>query len=290
MNEKKLNRENYVKIYIEDFLLKLEVKNKLMYDKLIIYKEISNSNLYNLQKYNYVNNESITLTPATLEEKEKIIDSFFKSININFKLKELLENKTFEIKEDKNKIKFSGTNYYGNNDDRKIEVYDNNLLLDSVVWIHEIMHYLNQPLYKRGMINDIFTEAISFAYEFIVTDYLGKIGYENDSRYFNNLILNTFNNFSYDSLCICEILMLYKDKKDISKELYKEYCVYDDYEKKIEKFIEIAKNKEIYFINILHYALAVPLSIYMFEEYKKDNSFIEKIKELNDNINNKTVV
>ena len=49
------------------------------------------------------------------------------------------------------------------------------------------------------------------------------------------------------------------------------------------------------FISDIMYILAAPLSIYMYEEFKKDNNFINNIKLLNDtlmnnNTNDKTVV
>ena len=110
--------------------------------------------------------------------------------------------------------------------------------------------------------------------------------------------------------------MLYNEIGKISKEDYELLFKMNDYDNIINTFKEIIKdtktnitnfdkdilnNKEIMdklndnFISDIMYILAAPLSIYMYEEFKKDNNFINNIKLLNDtlmnnNTNDKTVV
>ena len=110
--------------------------------------------------------------------------------------------------------------------------------------------------------------------------------------------------------------MLYNEIGKISKEDYELLFKMNDYDNIINTFKEIIKdtktninnfdkdilnNKEIMdklndnFISDIMYIVAAPLSIYMYEEFKKDNNFINNIKLLNDtlmnnNTNDKTVV
>ena len=65
-----------------------------------------------------------------------------------------------------------------------ILLYNNTLKTDSIIWVHEISHYRNQPPLFRGEVNDTLTELLAFTYEFIYTDYLEQIGYEEEGKKF----------------------------------------------------------------------------------------------------------
>jgi hypothetical protein len=80
------------------------------------------------------------------------------------------------------------------------------------------------------------------------------------------------------------IYLLYFLLGEVSKENYKYLYKEDDtYENALNIFKNIKKQGKDIILTILWYSIGV-ISIYNYERYKKDNNYIEKIKELNDKI------
>ena len=220
----------------------------------------------------------------SLEETIKIINDFLKEIEINIDINKLIENKTIRFIEEKNKNK-QGKSYYDEKQKRKIiDIVKRKDILMLAVIIHEIMHYTNQPKDgKRNTTSDFLTEAISYSFELISMDKFLKTKYREDAIYVIKNVLYSLKycaNYSYSaalSLCI------YKENKKLTKENIEEIIKFENYKNEMTNFIKNKYNLAYNTWNLIGYYLA----IYIYIEYKKDKSFMNKIKELNDSINTK---
>ena len=92
---------------------------------------------------------------------------------------------------------------------KAINVYNNTLITDSIIWVHEISHYRNQPPLFRGEVNDILTELLAFTYELIYTDYLEQIGYEEEGKTFKIEEYKRLHTFIKKGYYIVRIFLLY---------------------------------------------------------------------------------
>lgn len=296
MDEKKII-EKSANSFLKSFFELTYNDNKILFDNIQnIYILISF--LYNNMQYLDVETQDFRYGKRIkFKEATKLIEEFYKSINIHFEFDKIIKDKTFNII--KTNAPEEATFHeltYGNNkyilaDDRstkiakrKINVYNNGLLTDSIIWVHEISHYKNQPPEKRGEVNDILTELIAFTEELIYTDYLKQIGYEEEATMFNIEEYKNLTYFIIKSYFVIRIALLYFMTKKVSKENYLLLYKDDkDYDKVLEIFDEEKnKNQNIIFL-LLHYSVGV-ISFYNYIEYKKDPKFLEKLKKLNKKI------
>ena len=303
-----INNEQSVNSFLKEFYDENYNDNILLFDNM--------QNIYNLIAFLYYNMQELDVEEQNLRqgqrtsivEVEKIIDDFYKNIGIDFKFNEIIKDGTFNIIRTNNPKEASNYELYtGNNnyyviteyfEDHKtkekiiiyegihktINVYNNTLITDSIIWVHEISHYKNQPPEKRDGVNDILTELLSFTEELIYADYLEQIGYAKEVNMFKIEEYKNLHNFIKIGYYIVKIALLYFLLGEVSKEnyklLYKEDKNYDDILKKFNT--EINNNKKIIF-TVLFYGIGL-MSIYNYIEYKKDPSFLEKIKKLNKEI------
>ena len=229
---------------------------------------------------------------VSFKEKLDIIKSFFKSINIDIDIEKLLNDGTFDIAfNDRDKLmenkSLYNKGYSGKSEHPYLIIFDNDVITDSIIWVHELSHHRNLP---KGMIESktrfYLTETMAFTYEFIFIDYLEKIGFREDATtYKYEEIINLFKN-AYHSYDILQILILFDSFGCLSRENYEYLFGKEDYEEAINRFIELIKKRSIR--QILEYSIASVLSIYLYEEYKKNPLFIKKIEELNSALNNKS--
>ena len=226
------------------------------------------------------------------QEKIDIVKSFFKSLGIDIDIDNLLNDGTFDFSfNDKEELEENkhlyDDGYSGKNEHSNIEVSDNDIITDSIVWVHELSHHRNLPendkeIYTRRFL----TETVAFTYEFIFIDYLEKLGFREDAITFKyRVIVNLFFH-AFHSYDIMQILILFDSFGYLSKENYKYLFKKDDYEDAIGRFIEVNKKHSIRYM--IEYSIASALSIYLYEEYKKDPLFIKKIEELNSSLNSKS--
>lgn len=168
--------------------------------------------------------------------------------------------------------------------DKTINVHNNDLLNDSIIWVHEISHYKNQPPEKRGEVNIILTELIAYTEELIYTDYLSQIGYEEEARMFMIEEYKSLYNLIGLAYHVIKITFLYYLLGEVSKESYKLlYKDEEEYEDSLKIFDEEKnKNQNIIFL-MLHYSVAI-ISFYNYIEYKKDSNYLNKLKKLNKEI------
>ena len=173
-------------------------------------------------------------------------------------------------------------NIISRNYHKAINVYNNGLLIDSIIWVHEISHYKNQPKEKRHEVNDILTELIAYTEELLYIDYLENIGYEEEAKIFKIMEyqnLYSILNFSY---YIIKITLLYYLLGSVNKENY--LLLYKE-DKSYNKALELFNKGKNDIRLCYHYSIAI-ISLYNYIEYKKDKSFLANLKRLNKEIMN----
>ena len=280
-------------------------KNKLLFSNL--------GNIYSIITFLSNNIENLDMkTPdlscgarKDLMEKLKLIEGFYKSMKIDFNIEDIVKNGTFNIISTNNPDEATFSEIYSGNNNyiiteefytdsktnqkiitykeyhKTINVYNNDLVTDSIIWVHEISHYRNQPSIKRGEVNDILTELVAFTEELIYIDYLKRVGYEEEANMFAVAAYNNFYYFLTRSYYIIRIVLLYYSLGEISKESYKILYGKDkDYKKSLNTFFkEIQVNRKSIF-TLLYYSVGA-ISMYNYTEYKKDPTFFAKVQELN---------
>lgn len=223
-------------------------------------------------------------------DKIEIISKFYKDSNINIDINEIVNSGILDIKipiieNEKNDYFCFGKNYYLQNF-KSITVYNNGLLTDSIIWVHEISHYRNQPDIKRTQENNLLTESLAFTEELIYIDYLKTFGFEYEANGFQYLLFENFHHNLSKAYKLLKIYVLYNQTGKVSEEnykfLYKNSYEYDYFIRKFNKMIK--NNQNAIFVSVW-YLLASMLSIYMYISYKNNKEFIEKIKLLNDTLN-----
>lgn len=304
-----MDKENTIEKEINQFLKNLfntsYNENKIFLNNL--------KNIYILISFLYDNLEKLDIDTKDLRnttrkdyvEKTHLINDFYKSLGINFKVNDIEKNGTLNILETNEPIDATSQLTYGNNNyifyerrsfnfktkedniisrnyHKAINVYNNGLLIDSIIWVHEISHYKNQPKEKRHEVNDILTELIAYTEELLYIDYLENIGYEEEAKIFKIMEyqnLYSILNFSY---YIIKITLLYYLLGSVNKENY--LLLYKE-DKSYNKALELFNKGKNDIRLCYHYSIAI-ISLYNYIEYKKDKSFLENLKRLNKEIMN----
>lgn len=304
-----MDKENTIEKEINQFLKNLfntsYNENKIFLNNL--------KNIYILISFIYDNLEKLDIDTKDLRnttrkdyvEKTQLINDFYKSLEINFKVNDIEKNGTLNILETNEPIDATSQLTYGNNNyifyerrsfnfktkedniisrnyHKAINVYNNGLLIDSIIWVHEISHYKNQPKEKRHEVNDILTELIAYTEELLYIDYLENIGYEEEAKIFKIMEyqnLYSILNFSY---YIIKITLLYYLLGSVNKENY--LLLYKE-DKSYNKALELFNKGKNDIRLCYHYSIAI-ISLYNYIEYKKDKSFLANLKRLNKEIMN----
>lgn len=306
--EKNIDKEKSANSFLKSFFDIEYNNNKLLFSNL--------GNIYSLITFLSHNIEDLDMeapdlscgTRKDLAEKLKIIEGFYKSMKIDFNIEDIVKNGTFNIISTNNSEEatfsemYSGNNNYTVTEEsyinpktnqkeitykeyhETINIYNNDLLTDSVIWVHEASHYRNQPYKQRWEVNDILTELVAFTEELIYIDYLKKIGYEEEANMFAVSEYNNLYCFLTRSYYIIRIVLLYYSLGEISKESYKMlYGEDEDYKKSLNIFFkEIQVNRKSIF-TLLYYSVGA-ISMYNYIEYKKDPAFFDRIQELNNTL------
>lgn len=292
------NIEKSVNTFLKSFFDVTYNDNKILFNNMQNIYVLIEFLYYNIQYLDIDNKDFRHSKKIEFQEATKLIEDFYKSIDVAFKFDNILKDETFHIiktnnSEDAtfNELTYGNNNYIRIKDNngiktikRKINVYNNNLLTDSIIWVHEISHYKNQPPEKRGEVNNILTELIAFTEELIYTDYLEQIGYEEETKMFRIEEYNNLTHCIIKSHFMIRIALLYFKTKKVSKGNYKLlYNEDEDYEYSIKGFnTEILKDQNILF-TLLYYSVAI-ISFNNYIEYKKDYTFLDKLKKLNKEI------
>lgn len=285
-----MDREERINDFLKDFFDKYYDDNKILFDNLKnIYSLISFLN-NNLKRLEIDEPDFRKTAEATFIERKKLIDDFYKSIGVSFSFEDIIKNGTLEII--KTNMLCEAGNFeltYGNNCYEKghkvINVYNNGLITDSIIWIHEISHYRNQPDKKRGQVNDLLTELLAFTEEFIYVDYLEEQGYKKESYAFK---VSEYKNLCYFlevAYYSVRIYLLYFLLGEVSEEYYKTlYGEVDSYDTSIDVFENLRKKDQDGIFITLYYSIGI-MAIYNYQRYKEDNGYMENLNKLNTIIN-----
>ena len=289
-------KERAVKEYIKELMNITYPNNRLFFDNLFPLKEffieLEKPLLDFFHENCAINIDWTKISRLDYVEKERIINDFFKYLNINFKMDEVINNgvfnpNTYSVEEgiEKAEIFFKGE-CGENNNKLFIDVFNSGLITDTVIWAHELAHYRNAQGDYISSSRRLLTESLSFTYEYIFLDFLENIGYIDDAKVMRFAETNNLYFHNYYIYYILQLLLLFDNVGEINKENYFPFFGIDhNYEECINAFYKhiIEKNRTVF--SFFEYALSFGISIYLYEEYKKDPSFIEKIEELNAKIN-----
>ena len=240
----------------------------------------------------FVDSGKLSISDFSLCSKDEIIkkvQDYFDNHNIKlYLLNELRDGNLILESKDKKENKYLGTRQDGvsNYDEAKNKVIAKviltNTVFDSLVIVHELTHNRNQPKGKRNLTSDLLTESISYVNEFIFVDEF--LNNEDKNNYFIGFEKMLYN-YAYNLYLIYKLIIVYKEEFDIYEDNYKKVFNDEEYEdvmNSFEKYIDNGNSifKDSYFV------LGFVLSIYMFNEYRRNNDFLKKIEKFNNNINN----
>ena len=231
---------------------------------------------------------------ADFLKKVSIINDFFKYLNIDYDINVPLSDGTFvintnsfeEIMQDQSLIHNGSCGYDHYIDGGNyIEVSNNDLIVDAIIWVHELGHYHNITNAPEPEARKFLTESMAFTYEFIFTDYLKSIGYVYEAiSYKINDTINLFK-ISYECFILIKFFLIYDTFSEINRENYLKIYKNDYYEQELERTLNIIQTINIFLM--IEYTIAAGLSLYMYYEYKKDHSFIKTIEQFNNAIKSK---
>lgn len=289
--------ENKINLFLNEFLCFHHKRNNLLFDNLDIFLVLAY--LFEDETKEFLENNKHRLNfdlLMTIDFKEKmdLIKSFYKEIEIDFNLDVVINNGVLDVvttdtnevvKNRDYKSLLSGVNNYIANF-KSIEVYNNGLVTDAVILVHELSHYRNQPNGGRNQINNLLTEALAFTEELIFLDFLEKNGYFYESHILKYMELDNFFKMLEILYPLLNLYLVYDKTGFISKENY-EFIFEnnENYEDCLEDFIKIIDKNPDEIFERIWYLVASVLSIYMYISYKDDKYYIEKIKKLNNNLN-----
>lgn len=303
--DKENNIEKEINKFLKNFFSTTHNENKILLNNIKKIYVLISFLCNNLEKLDIETKDLRNSTRKDYIEKTQLINDFYKSIGINFKVNDIEKNGTINILETNEPKDATSQLTYGYNNyvlceersfdpktkevittcrnyHKSINVYNNDLLTDSIIWVHEISHYKNQPEEKRHEVNDILTELIAYTEELLYIDYLENIGYEEEAKIFKINEYQTFYNILNSSYYIIRIILLYYLLGSVNKVNY--LLLYKE-DKSYNKALELFNKGKNDIRLCYHYSIAI-ISLYNYIEYKKDKSFLENLKRLNKEIMN----
>lgn len=244
--------------------------------------------------YNNINFHDISYTAISKEETIFLSQTFLNRHHISINIEELIQKEILILKDkgEKRKDCFyrtiqDGISFYDTHHNKRLTIFLEGTLLDSIVLIHELLHYINQPKGKRNVVSDLLTEALSYGGELIFCKELDVSYLEDQKKHFQNLgsLLFFYASKLYD---IYKIILLYKKKGDIRPELYNELFDDHNYMMTMDIFEHYTTQQKAIFKDTW-YLVGIPIAIYIVEEYKKDDKFFERLKKFNASLNDLTI-
>jgi hypothetical protein len=219
-------------------------------------------------------------------EDNNLVQAFYQKHNINFDFNKIISNGTLEYKyidepsfEDNN-----GVNGYRHHHPY-VNVNNNGIISDAVILVHELSHYRNQPESGRSETNDLLTEAIAFAEELIFINYLDNLGYKYEMTYCNKDLIVSAKECAMHSINLYKMLDLYRVFGNLNKDNYKLYYQDDtNYDNDLNALKVTVRNRRYNIYKYAEYVLGYSLGIYMYMEYRKNNTFINNIENLHTQI------
>lgn len=162
-----------------------------------------------------------------------------------------------------------------NNGWATLEVTDNRLIIDSSVYVHEIGHLINQTTKRETAERRLLSESISFFLELMFSDYLCEKGYQYEGEVVKRVNLETLFADCDKALDILTLLKMYVEHRTIKEQIF--YSLADwDFELTINNCYETIICRDRLW-QVISYAVALPLSIYMYIKCLEDENFFKKV-------------
>lgn len=278
---------------LEDLMNSFFVSKKQMYnligDNLCLFWRLSELIIKSLEKIENLKdslNIEITLSKMTPLENIEIVKEYYKLHSINFDIDRLVDDGTIDFVYNDNALNLMGRCYVRNNKSL-IDTYNNGVLLDSVILVHELSHFRN---HSRNVTRDLLTEALAFGEELQFVDFLKDKGYLEDVYYYKRNIYKIFYDIAVVVLPVYKMLLLYSEFSSLDKESYK-MCFENDinYLNELKAIEQFAQKQLTSFLDYSWYILAVTLGSYIYFKYK-DKKYYEVINNLHYLINNGNVL
>ncbi len=284
---------------MNDYIVYTNAEYSAVYNNLELFYKLSCIIEDVLYSYVHILKEDMNyskLTKMTLFDKLNIIDRFYKDHGIEFDLNKHINDGTIDFKyydhlnidkdlgNSKEQYFINGTNYYENSK-KLVDIGNPGFVTDILVSIHELSHLRDQPDNRRNEINDLLTEALAYAEELICMDYLASLGYQEEMLLWKKQLYYTFYFFARDARAKYKTFLLFQKLGILSlssyelfygnNDLYKENILY------MSQFTE-KNNFNLYYHS--WYIMGSILGNYLYNEYKKDSSFMQNIILLHDRI------
>ncbi len=269
--------------YIIEYLAKTNLHELEVFQNLDFFKRV-NEQLY-LKTFKHKDNEiSFDLKKVSFLVMIDVIKEFYIKHGYGIDVDELINNGTIDFNYLEGELVLGGSNYYDDGS-RAVDVNNNGYLIDSAILIHEISHYQNQPKSSRCETSSLLTESLAYAETFMFLDFLEEKGYAEDSSYLKKEIIKLMNNYASNLISCFKLFVIYEKFSGITRENYK--LMFDDnqYEKHIDDLEQIINSKGIKLFKDMGYVLGYFLAMHMYQEYKKNASYINVIKALHIKIN-----
>lgn len=266
---------------INDFVLNMDYHDKYVFDNIEVFYRLNFLVLKLLEEpfKNFEKNIDISkMDKISSCETIKILNKFYKELNLDFDVSKLYNNGTigykfFDYDDEDNYERFRiGANYYDIINDRKAIIACNNGVISDVdILVHELSHYRNDMTGGRTLVAQLFTETLALTDELVFYDFLIRNNYRFDPNFFKDSFCFFYDN-SLELIPLMELLLLYKEVGSISKKSFIDYYETDeDYNEDLECFEDMPDDASL--INAVSYTLSALIGPYLFYKYKEEKSY-----------------
>lgn len=286
-----------IKFLINDFIVKNDYG--FIYDHLLefgyICELIYRSSVPYLDNMDEISSQKDYLNFPVYSGKERIdiVNKFYQEHKIDFNTDDVInrgiltsEHNTYFEEIEKQRIyrPYLGglCTFYNEKGHVTVKVPNSGYISDCSVIIHELSHYRDQrPGDSIPISREFFTEALAYTEEYIFWK-------ENEdkfpeSKYFMQRSLSALIQDAIMMESIISIVLVFLELGDIDKESYEMYFGNsEDYEDELDVLIDTINEQNFDLIQIIDYIIALILFPYMYYSYQKDNTFMEKITNLHE--------
>ena len=284
---------------IKEYIEKTDKKYKEEYSKFVQHNAIQFYNIAcveisKIQRIQYHINIKNNYEPMEINNSFEIAQQFFNMHKIKINLKDMYDRKILVFYNDngqRNNQYFGNnsgpTSYQGYNEERGnfVDIILSNNIMDAFAIVHEVTHYMNQPTGPRSLTSDMLTEGISYGIEFIFAQSLINDNFmTEDAKLFIYNCQMEILEYAYKIAPIYRILHVYKNFKKINENNYNKIITNGNYQNDISEFENYMKSDRDYIRDTWNF-LGKSISVYFYNEYRKDKNFVNKIIKLNDAIN-----